>query len=104
MVGKWDMTLPLLKFMADSTDGTITTWDARVFLVNTLDVSQEEQDERMKGGHNKFQNTVRWAILDMKFAGLISWVSRGTYEITNAGRKTVEQEPSRIDFKYLVEK
>lgn len=73
-------------------------------LLETLPLTQEEKQERIKSGSLKIRNRAGWAMSHLKKAGLVQSVAKATYRATDAGKKFLaEREGQEISNKDLKE-
>jgi restriction system protein len=67
-------------------------------------LSAEEAAELLPSGRQtRLANRVHWALAYLSKSGLISRVSRGEHEVTEAGRRVLLAPPERITIAYLVQ-
>jgi len=93
------LMLPVLKSCAN---GVVTTKDVISQLVDEFDLSEEEQNQLLPSGRQTtLLNRTNWAKTYLKQAGLVRYPARSQFEITEAGRKVLENSPERIDNKFL---
>ena len=92
--------LPLLKIAGD---GRVrTSAEQRKQLGDQFGLSEEERAELLPSGKQPiFSNRVAWASLHLHKAELLKRPERGHYQITERGRKILENPPARITVKYL---
>jgi restriction system protein len=65
-------------------------------------LTEEEQTKLLSSGQQPvFYNRVGWARTYMKKAGLLQDPRRGYFRITERGREVLDENPDRIDMKYL---
>lgn len=102
------MSLPkydeLMKpFLIAIQDGEIHTLkEVCATLAKQLQLSSEDLSELLPSGRQTiFKNRVGWAKTYLSQAGLLDSPARGTYVITDAGRKVVAENPDKIDANYL---
>ncbi len=55
------------------------------------------------GAQRRWENRVLWALYDLYRAGLLERPRRGTYVITDSGRRVAEQKPKVIDREFLMQ-
>jgi len=92
--------LPLLRFAGDGAEHSLR--DAIDSLAGEFKLSDEERRELLPSGQQfVFGNRVGWARTYMKKAGLLRTTRRGFFQITDRGRSTLSQKPTRIDAKFL---
>jgi len=92
--------LPLLKFASDQKEHSVH--EAVKFLAHQFKLSEDDKKEMLPSGQQEvFVNRVGWARTYMKKAGLLESPKRGTFIITERGRKVLASNPSKIDNKLL---
>lgn len=92
--------LPLLKYLADGKEHS--NRELTETLADYFQLSEEEQNRLLPSGKQKlFTNRVAWAKADLKMAGLTESPKRGISVITQRGRDVLQQNPERIDRKFL---
>jgi len=90
---------PVLKLAAS---GEAKVSDAVARLERSFDLTEEERSELLPSGkQTRFANRVHWARTYLKQAGLLRNTRRGYFEITDAGRGVLAEDPDRIDAKSL---
>jgi restriction system protein len=94
------LMLPLLRFAADGYDHT--TREAVEVLATEFQLTPAERTELLASGQQAiFNNRVGWANSYLKKAGLLESPRRGALRITSRGKQIIEDNPERIDVKYL---
>jgi len=94
--------LPLLEFAADGKDHTLR--EAVERLGDKFKLTPEEKKEMLpSGGQARFDNRVHWSRSYLKQAGLVENPARGTFRITDEGRKVLAKKPGQIDIKLLMQ-
>ena len=92
--------LPLLKTVSDDKEHQIQ--EIIKNLAEWFDLSEQDRSELLASGKEPvFNNRVRWAGFHLNKGGLLNKPRRGFLEITQRGRSVLEQEPSKIDMKFL---
>ena len=92
--------MPLMKFSADK--GEHSSRDAVDSLVGVFQLSDEEKNRLLPSGKLRvFYDRVHWALSYLKGAGLLTATRRGYFRITERGTTVLEQNPPRIDVKFL---
>lgn len=92
--------LPLLKFVSDSKEHQIQEIIRN--LAEWFDLSEQYRSEFLTSGKEPvFNNRVRWAGFHLNKGRLLNKPRRGFLEITQRGRSVLEQDPSKIDMKFL---
>ena len=84
-------------------DGNIHTSKELVdFCVKTLQLSEEDRQEMLPSGHQTvLANRVGWAKTYLKKAGLIDIPKKGTYQLTDSGKKAFAEGPEKVTLDYL---
>lgn len=92
--------LPLLQLSSDSNIHYIH--DAVNQLADEFELSEEERTKLLPSGQQPiFYNRVGWARTYLKKAGLLEDPKRGYFQITSRGKEVLDDNPSRIDMKFL---
>jgi restriction system protein len=96
-----EVMLPILKLTADGQTHTVK--ECVEYLEQAFNLTDEEKQERVPSGKQRtIYNRVTWAITHIKKAGLLeSREKRGSYGITDEGRKLLSENPSQINVKRL---
>lgn len=85
-----------------ASDGEIQISDAVSRLEDAFGLSAEERAELLPSGkQTRFANRVHWARSYLKQAGLLSSPRRGFFVASERGRQVLQDDPIRIDRKYL---
>ncbi len=95
-----DMMLPMLRFLSDGKEhdrNQIADFIADHF---KLDV-QDREEILPSGNQTRLDNRVGWCRTHLKNAGLIEYVRRGIFRITEDGQKMLAQNPSELNLKVL---
>lgn len=100
-VPKFDeLTKPLLEVIKDGESYTIK--DVTTMLAQRLNLSSTDLADMLPSGRQTvFKNRVGWAKTYLLKAGLIESPARATIRITAAEKKVVNDNPDKIDTKYL---
>lgn len=94
------LMLPLLKYLADEKEHVIA--DAIESLSNEFGLSSAERQLLLPSGKQTvMRNRIGWARTYMKQAGLIEYVRRGCFRISERGKSELLKKPERIDVHYL---
>lgn len=94
------LMLPILKLVADGKEHKYR--DLIEELGIQFHVTDVERKELLASGNQPiFDNRVGWAKTYLKKAGLLDSPKRATFVITDLGRHTLAQNPTRIDARYL---
>jgi len=79
-----------------------TSKELREEMVSHFNISEDEQKEKIPSGKQPlYYNRVAWAIAYLKMADLISSPLRAVYEITEEGKKVLENPPEKITINFL---
>ncbi len=93
------LMLPLLRL---AEQGEIKNTDTYEKLADEFHLSNEEREQLLPSGRQTVvANRVGWARTYLTKAGLLERSRRGQYRITERGKTAIEQNPSRIDNRYL---
>ena len=92
--------LPLLQFFSDKKEHAIK--EAIDHISKKFNLTEEEKRELLPSGKQPIIiNRVGWAKTYMKKAGLLDNPSWGYVRITERGEKVLNQNPQKIDVKFL---
>ncbi len=92
--------LPLLQLSSD--DNVHYIHDAVNQLADDFELTEEERTKLLPSGQQPiFYNRVGWSRTYLKKAGLLEDPKRGYFQITDRGREILEDNPLRIDMKFL---
>lgn len=92
--------LPLLKYLRDGKEHYMG--DVIEALAIHFGLTPEERKELLPSGQQYvFDNRVGWARTYMKKAGLLETTKKGYIRITERGLKVLEENPSKINVRYL---
>jgi restriction system protein len=91
--------LPFLKIASDGNEHHIR--EAINNLAAEFKLSDAELKELLPSGDFVFDNRVGWARTYLKKAGLIQYPKRGYFQITDRGRKVLEEKPTKINISLL---
>lgn len=92
--------LPLLKLSSDGQEHTLS--ESVEKLSQEFQLSDEDRRELLPSGRQpRVNNRVGWALTYLRKAGLLSNVRRGSFQLTDRGRRILAERPARIDLKFL---
>jgi restriction system protein len=92
--------LPLLKVSSDKKEHS--SKEAVELLAESFHLSDEERRRLLPSGKLRvFYDRVHWALSYLKGAGLLVATRRGYFRISDRGVSILEQNPPRIDVKFL---
>jgi len=92
--------LPMLKLIADGREHRHR--DLIDKLAEEFRITEDERKEMLVSGKQAvFDNRVGWARTYLKKAGLIDSPRRAVFVVTKAGKSALEQNPEKIDTKFL---
>jgi len=91
---------PLLEYLSDGAERTMQ--EARNALAVSMKISEADLQERLPSGiQSKFDNRVAWAKSYLKQAGAVENPRRGSFKITDRGKKLILDNPGKIDNRIL---
>ncbi len=94
------LMLPLLKFAADRKEHA--SREATDSLAQTFQLSDEEKEALLPSGQQTIiGNRVYWALTHLKHAGILESTRRGFFKISQRGIEVLQQNPPRIDLRFL---
>ncbi len=94
------LMLPLLKFAADGKEHA--AHEATDSLSQLFQLSDEEKELLLPSGQQTIiGNRVYWALTHLKHAGILESTRRGYFKISQRGLGVLQQNPSRIDLRFL---
>ena len=94
------LMLPLLKIAADRKEHHIQ--DAINNLAVEFGLTEEDRKELLPSGLDRvFDNRIGWARTYLKKAGLISYPKRGYFQVTETGKRILDQPPPKINISFL---
>lgn len=92
---------PAIQVFSDGRPRTIA--ELETSLAEHFQLSEEDQQEVLpSGAERRWHNRVSWACYDLFRAGLLERVKRGTYRITEEGKRVAAESPEMIDRDYLM--
>ena len=95
-----ELTKPMLETVKNGEIYKIK--DITIMLAQQLNLSSTDLAEMLPSGRQTvFKNRVGWAKTYLSKAGLIESPARATIRITDVGKKVVNENPDKIDTKYL---
>jgi restriction system protein len=96
------LMLPLLKIASDGKEHRIR--DGIELLANELGLSEDDQSQLLPSGKQTvFSSRVRWSKTYLTQAQLLQSPKRAHFQITDRGRKVLEERPSKINLEYLMQ-
>ncbi len=101
-IPKWiEMTLPILQYLKDKSAYSRT--ELTGFLCDHFKLSEKERKQLLPSGREPtVNNRTRWAIMDLRKAGLIETLPDKTHRITTNGLKVLEKNPKIINRRFLM--
>lgn len=76
--------------------------EAADYWAKRFDLTESEKHERVPSGmQTRLQNRVGWARTELKGAGLLEYITRGSWRITDLGRQVLSAKSGRIDRSFL---
>lgn len=94
------LMLPVLMYASSVEEHSLR--EATDYLADEFSLTTEEREELLASGRQPvFYNRVGWARTYLKNSGLLATARRGYLRITDRGIKVLNENPSRIDMRYL---
>lgn len=94
------LMLPLLTLAGDRQEHILS--DTLDVLASRFELSEDERRELLASGRQAtFDNRVGWARTYLKKAGLLEYTGRGRFRITERGLQVLQQQPSKVNIKFL---
>jgi len=94
------LMLPLLRLIGDEKEHNNS--EVLESLAEQFHLTESERKELLPSGRQvRFDNRVAWARAYLKMAGLLENIRRGTFRITERGRRVLMQDPPKIDMRFL---
>ncbi|SKC68703.1 restriction system protein [Maledivibacter halophilus] len=94
------LMLPLLKFANDKKEHSLR--DAINYLADKFELTEDEKNKLLPSGKQAiFNNRVGWARTYLKKAGLIEYIKRGIFKITDRGLEVLSENPKKLTNAYL---
>jgi restriction system protein len=95
-----DLMLPFLKYLSDEKEHLRK--EVQDALAKSMNVSDEELNILLPNTKvSVFRHRVGWTRTYLKKAGLIEYIRRGVYKITDRGKKVLSENPDKITVAYL---
>jgi restriction system protein len=96
------ITLPLLRIAGDGGEHQLGPTVGQ--LADLFELDDEERHEMLPSGRqSRFANRVGWAKTYLTKAGLLHSERRGSFTVTDEGRKVLSRPPTRIDIPFLLQ-
>lgn len=96
---QWEIYNPILKMAVENERFALPV--AFKWLGEHFDLTDEEREEMLRSGQRRFDNKVRWAVIYLRWAGLLTKMGK-EFQITEQGRRAHELGDT-IDYKYLMQ-
>ena len=92
--------LPLLQFIGKNDE--ISMKIIKEGMIKHFNISKDEQEEKTPNGKQlTYYNRIAWAISYLRMGELLFSPQRGTYKITDDGKKVLNNPPEKITVKFL---
>lgn len=78
---------PIVEVLRDL-GGSASSEEVTDFVIDRLQISEEEQSETLKNGTSRVRNQIAWARFYLVKAGLLGSSKRGVWNLTDEGAKT----------------
>ena len=95
---QWEICNPLLKLAVENERFGFSM--AFKWLGEHFELTDLEREEMLRSRQRRFDNRVRWAVINLKEAGLLTKVDK-EFSITEEGKRAHESGDT-IDYKYLM--
>jgi restriction system protein len=94
------MMLPFLQYAADGNEHELSAVTEHI--ADYFNLTSEDREEMVPSGNQtRLGNRVGWCRTHLKQAGLIEYVKRGVFRITELGMQVLTQKPLVINLKFL---
>ena len=94
------MMLPFLQYAADGKEHEISVVTEQI--AQHFKLTPGDREETLPSGNqSRLGNRVGWCRTHLKHAGLVEYVSRGVFRITERGKEVLAQNPPSISLKFL---
>ncbi len=94
------MLLPLLRFAGDGKEHELR--DGIHFIAEHFKLSPADREELLPtGNQSRLDNRVGWARTHLKKAGLLEYVRRGVFRVTQRGLEVLKQKPPMLNLRFL---
>jgi restriction system protein len=91
----WDgFLLPVLRVLQDGR--TVSARDLQDQVTDCVGLTNAQRDEGLQSGQLRFRNRIRWAASSLARAGAVSRPRRGSYTITETGRRLLAEHPRSL--------
>jgi restriction system protein len=92
----WDgFLLPVLQVLKDGE--TVQARDLHDRVADHVGLTPEQRDEVLDSGQLRYRNRIGWAVSSLARAGALTRPRRGSYTVTDGGRRLLAEHPERID-------
>lgn len=92
----WDgFMLPVLRVLRDGE--TFQARDIQDRVADHVGLTEEQRDEVLDSGQQRFRNRIGWAVSSLARAGALARPRRGSYTVTDVGRRLLTEHPHRLD-------
>ncbi|GAY11339.1 Mrr restriction system protein [Pseudonocardia sp. N23] len=92
----WDgFLLPVLQVLKDGE--TVQARDLQDRVADHVGLTPEQRDEVLDSGQLRYRNRIGWAVSSLARAGALTRPRRGSYTVTDVGRRLLAEHPERID-------
>jgi restriction system protein len=97
--GLYKLLLPLLARTSDGAERRLALLAPLVG--RDVGLTQEDLEEEMPAGGNRYRNRLAWAKVYLARAGLLENVQRGSFRISQLGKQLLETRPAEITVETL---
>jgi restriction system protein len=94
------MMLPFLQFAIDGNERELS--EVTEHIAQHFNLTPADREESVPSGNQtRLGNRVGWCRTHLKQAGLIEYVRRGVFRITERGKQVLAQQPDALSLKFL---
>lgn len=92
----WDgFLLPVLQVLEDGE--TVQARELQARVADHVELTEAQRDEVLDSGQLRFRNRIGWAVSSLARAGALDRPRRGSYTMTDVGRRLLAEHPQRLD-------
>lgn len=92
----WDgFLLPILQVLRDGE--TVQARDVQDRVAEHVGLTEDQRGEVLDSGQLRFRNRIGWAVSSLARAGALARPRRGSYTVTDVGRRLLAEHPHRLD-------
>lgn len=96
----WDgFLLPVLQVLKDGE--TVQAREVQDRVADHVQLTDAQRAEVLDSGQQRFRNRIGWAVSSLARAGALDRPRRGSYTVTDVGRRLLSQHPQRLEEVHL---